>query len=246
MTEANGSSDGWAESAQAWIAEMGEHGDWSRRYVLDVVMLERAVASAPADALDVGCGEGRFCRLLSARGIRTVGVDPTLALIERARALDPKGDYRIGIGEALPAEDVSFDMVVSYLTLIDIPDYQAAIGEMARVLRPGGSLLVANLTSFATAQVGKSEAADEGERTFEIDHYLDERSAMESWRGISIRNWHRPLSAYMKTFLRQGLVLKFFDEPAPVGGDPEIVARYRRIPWFMVMHWIKPEASTPG
>jgi SAM-dependent methyltransferase len=239
MTETDGSSDGWAESAQAWIAEMGEYGDWSRRYVLDAVMLERALAGAAADALDVGCGEGRFCRLLSARGIRMVGVDPTLALIERARALDPTGDYRIGVGEALPAEDASFDMVVSYLTLIDIPDYQAAIGEMARVLRPGGSLLVANLTSFATAQVRKSEA--EEERSFEIDHYLDERSAMESWRGISIRNWHRPLSAYMRTFLRLGLVLDFFDEPAPIGGDLDIVARYRRIPWFMVMHWIKPE-----
>lgn len=246
MIDTDGSSDGWVESAQAWIAEMGEHGDWSRRYVLDTIMLERALAGAPADALDVGCGEGRFCRLLSAQGTRMVGVDPTLALIERARALDPKGDYRIGIGEALPVEDASFDMVVSYLTLIDIPDYRAAIGEMVRVLRPGGSLLVANLTSFATARVRKPETEDEGEHSFEIDHYLDERSAMESWRGISVRNWHRPLSAYMKTFLRLGLVLSYFDEPTPVGGDPEIVARYRRIPWFMMMHWIKPDVPAQG
>jgi SAM-dependent methyltransferase len=243
MADTDGSSDGWAESAQAWIAEMGEHGDWSRRYVLDAIMLERALARAPADALDVGCGEGRFCRLLSARGIRVVGVDPTLALLERARALDPTGDYRIGVGEALPAEDASFDMVVSYLTLIDIPDYRTAIGEMARVLRPGGSLLVANLTSFATARVRIPETEDDHERTFEIDHYLDERATMESWCGINVRNWHRPLSAYMKSFLDLGLVLCFFDEPAPVGGDPEIMARYRRIPWFMVMHWIKPDVS---
>lgn len=68
MVSTEGSSDGWAESAQAWIAEMGEHGDWSRRYVLDAVMLERALVGAPANALDLGCGEGRFCRLLSARG----------------------------------------------------------------------------------------------------------------------------------------------------------------------------------
>ena len=223
---------------------MGDHGDWSWRYVLDAVMLQRALVGAPADALDVGCGEGRFCRLLSARGIRTVGVDPTPALLERARTLDPTGDYRPGIGEALPAEDASYDLVVSYLTLIDIPDYQAAIGEMARVLRPGGSLLVANLTSFATARARKPETEDHRERAFEIDHYLDERANMESWCGINVRNWHRPLSAYVKTFLSLGLVLSFFDEPEPVGGDPEIIARYRRIPWFLVMHWIKPDAST--
>jgi SAM-dependent methyltransferase len=244
MVSTEGSSDGWAESAQAWIAEIGEHGDWSRRYVLDAVMLERALVGAPANALDVGCGEGRFCRLLSARGVRTVGVDPTLALIARARALDPTGDYRIGAGEALPAEDASFDMVVSYLTLIDIPDYRTAIGEMARVLRPGGSLLVANLTSFVTARVQTPEPEIEGERHFEIDHYLEERANLESWRGINILNWHRPLSAYMKSFLDRGLVLSFFDEPEPVGGDPETTARYRRIPWFMVMHWIKPDPST--
>lgn len=243
MADAEGLSDGWSESAQAWIAEMGEHGDWSRRHVLDAVMLERALAGDPADALDVGCGEGRFCRLLGARGVRVVGVDPTLALLERARALDPTGDYRVGIGEALPAEDASYDLVVSYLTLIDIPDYRTAIGEMARVLRPGGSLLVANLTSFATARVRKPETEDEGERSFEIDHYLDERATMESWCGINIRNWHRPLSAYMKTFLGLGLVLSFFDEPPPTGGDREIMARNQRIPFFMVMHWIKPDAS---
>lgn len=246
MVNPEGSSDGWAESAQAWIAEMGERGDWSRRYVLDAVMLERARVGAPANALDVGCGEGRFCRLLSARGVRMVGVDPTLALIERARALDPKGDYRVGIGEALPAENASFDMVVSYLTLIDIPDYRTAIGEMARVLRPGGSLLVANLTGFATARVHKSEPEVEGERRFEIDHYLDERATLESWCGINVLNWHRPLSAYMKAFLDRGLALSFFDEPEPVGGDLETTARYRRIPWFLVMHWIKPEEATSG
>jgi ubiquinone/menaquinone biosynthesis C-methylase UbiE len=179
MADTEGLSDGWAESAQAWIAEMGEHGDWTRRHVLDAVMLARALAGDPADALDVGCGEGRFCRLLGTRGVRVVGVDPTLVLLERARALDPTGDYRVGIGEALPAEDASYDLVVSYLTLIDIPDYRTAIGEMARVLRPGGSLLIANLTSFATARVRKPEPEDR-ERLFEIDHYLDERATMES------------------------------------------------------------------
>ena len=107
--------------AEAWIADMGEHGDYGRRHVLDGLMLTRALAVRPALALDVGCGEGRFSRKLAAAGVQVVGIDPTLALIERARTLDPAGDYRIGVAEALPMANASFDLVVTYLTLIDIP-----------------------------------------------------------------------------------------------------------------------------
>jgi SAM-dependent methyltransferase len=60
--------NGWQSSADAWVADMGESGDFGRRYVLDPVMLPRAVAGSPRNALDVGCGEGRFCRMLKSRG----------------------------------------------------------------------------------------------------------------------------------------------------------------------------------
>src|SRR3954468_16421475 len=103
-------SDGWTESARAWIADMGEKGDFGRACVLDRPMLERACDSGFATALDVGCGEGRFCRMLAARGIRTVGIDPTEALIDEAKRRDPKGDYRIGRAEQLDFPDGSFDL----------------------------------------------------------------------------------------------------------------------------------------
>ena len=94
-------TDGWAASAHAWIAEQGEAGDYGRRFVLDGPMIERIRGRGFATALDVGCGEGRFCRILRDLGIRAVGVDPTAALIDRARQLDPAGDYRIGRAETL-------------------------------------------------------------------------------------------------------------------------------------------------
>src|SRR5690349_19685316 len=137
-------SDGWAESAAAWIADMGNSGDFGRACVLDRPMLERIEPGRFSTALDVGCGEGRFCRMLAGRGIRTVGIDPTEALVDEARRRDPEGDYRIGRAERLDFPDASFDLVVSYLSLIDIPDLAPAIAEMARVLRPSGSLLIAN------------------------------------------------------------------------------------------------------
>jgi 2-polyprenyl-3-methyl-5-hydroxy-6-metoxy-1,4-benzoquinol methylase len=118
-------SDYWNQSAEAWIADQGERGDFSRAFVLDKVMLERIDGRGFAAALDVGCGEGRFCRVLRDRGIAVTGIDPTMALLRRARELDPAGDYREGRAEALVFADSSFDLVISYLTLIDIPDTAA-------------------------------------------------------------------------------------------------------------------------
>ncbi|WP_420134244.1 class I SAM-dependent methyltransferase [Rhodopseudomonas sp.] len=220
---------------------MADEGDFGRRFVLDAPMLARAAAGGYARALDVGCGEGRFCRKLRSLDVAAVGIDPTPALIERARALDRDGDYRIGRAEALDFPDGSFDLVVSYLMLIDIPDLIAAIAEMTRVLRPGGALLIANLNSFTTAAQPDGWTRDaDGKLQFRIDNYMDERADWVSWRGIHIRNWHRPLSTYMSLLIDSGLQLRHFSEPLPQGGDPETVARYRRAPWFLIMEWSKP------
>lgn len=238
-------SNGWDKSAAAWIADMGEHGDYGRRHVLDPVMRGRLADRGYRNALDVGCGEGRFCRIMQEYGIATTGIDPTAALLAEARRRDPAGDYRAAQGEALPLADASFDLVVSCLTLIDIEDIDRAIPEMARVLRPGGTLLVANLASFATAgtEIGWQRDEAGSPRYYAIDRYLEERASWAEWRGIRIRNWHRPLSRYMGLLLAQNLRLTWFAEPSPLGGEPGTADRYRRVPYYMLMEW---QRDPPG
>ena len=239
--------DGWEASASAWIADMGEAGaDFSRRFVLDAPMLARVALVSPTRALDVGCGEGRFCRMLRARGWDVTGLDPTRALLDEARRRDPDSAYVEGVAEALPFADAAFDLVVSYLSLIDIPDFRAAIAEMARVLAPGGRLLVANLNGFASAGDGLGWITDETgrRRCFAMDRYLEERASWIEWRGIRILNHHRPLGVYLQAFLGEGLSLAHFDEPAPAPDAPtERADSYRRAPWHCVMEWRKPAAG---
>jgi len=237
-------SVGWEDSAKAWIESQGEHGDFGRQFVLDAPMMARVRNRNFEFALDVGCGEGRFCRMLQSAGIQTIGIDPTEVLIEQARSLDPAGDYRLGRAEAMRLANESFDLVVSYLTLIDIADARAAIAEMERVLRPGGTLLIANLNPFNTAGMpdGWRRCLD-GRVRFTLDNYLEERAEWVSWRGIRIQNWHRPLSTYMQLLLEQGLILRHFEEPAPTGGDPKKADLYRRAPYFHIMEWQKPGRS---
>lgn len=231
---------GWNASARAWIDVIGEDGDWGRKYVLDAPMLAQVDALAPRRVLDLGCGEGRFCRMLRQRGVQSIGIDPTAALIEEARRREPGGDYRTDGAESLSLEDGSVDLVVAYLSLIDIDDLPAALREVRRVLTPGGCFLIANLEPFNTAAVplGWTREPD-GSRRFCIDHYLQERPVETAWRGIRITNWHRPLAVYMQGLIALGFVLEHFDEPAPQGVDDDKAERYRRVPNFLVMRWRK-------
>lgn len=236
--------NGWAQSARAWIDSMGEAGDFSRAAVLDGPMLARLEGRGFRLGLDVGCGEGRFCRLVRPLRLSLVGLDPTPILLKRARLRDPKGTYVEGRAEAMPFPDGHFDVVVSYLTLIDIADSRAAIGEMARVLKPGGTLLIANLQSYATAATPPHWVRDEaGKRLFfRVDNYLEERADWAAWGDIRVRNHHRPLSAYVQALLGAGLALTHWDEPRAHSADAERAATYNRVPWHYMMEWAKPVA----
>lgn len=234
--------NGWEESAAAWIASVDQH-EANRAVLLDPVMLSLCGNVTGQRVLDVGCGEGRFCRILRERGARPVGIDPTKTLLTVARQRDPDGEYHLISAESLPFEDGHFDQVISYLTLIDIPDFRRAIAEMVRVLRPGGALVIANLTSFSTATDLYWKKDDKGEKLYwALDNYMTERSKWEAWRGIRIRNWHRPMSAYMQAFLSHGLVLEAFDEPVPspaqAAAAPQL-ADHGRKPDFLTMRWRK-------
>ena len=230
--------NGWVSSADAWIASIGDEGDWTRKTFLDTAMLERAKAHE-GRFLDIGCGEGRFVRKLQALGLNGVGIDPVEKLIEVAKDRDPKGDYRIGAGEKLDFEDASFHLTVSYLSLIDIEDFRAAIKEMTRVTKPGGTILIANLLGHFTA--GKWERGQQGDgRQFVIDNYHEERANREVWSGIDVINWHRPMGAYLEAFLANGLILRHFSEPTPPDQDDPKSDRYTRVPGFLVMEWGKP------
>lgn len=239
-------TNGWETSADAWIADMGETGDFPRAYVLDDPMLARVSKSGARVAVDLGCGEGRFSRMMRDEGLRVIGVDPTKALLTTAMERDPNGDYRSGKGQALPVADSSVDLVVSYLSLIDICDLEATYDEVQRVLRPGGRLLVANLSSFATAipdedlTLGWLRKRGPGPEPFGCDDYHRERSYWIGWRGIRVRNYHRPLQGYMTPLLARGFQLTHFHEPTPSGGPRDVAERFERAPMFLIMEWQKP------
>lgn len=110
-------------------------------------MLERLVAPAGKDVVDVGCGGGALVRDLVALGARPIGIEISEEQLATARARD--GDsgarYLVGRAEALPLDDGSADVVVFMRSLHHVPPQhlEAGLREARRVLRPGGAVYVA-------------------------------------------------------------------------------------------------------
>lgn len=240
MNQRDPDENGWLSSSQAWIDRMPDAGDFAREFILDKPMLERAELSGAAKMLDIGCGEGRFCRMAKEIGIDAVGIDPIEPFIERARNRDPAGKYLNAFAEKLPFYDEEFDLAVFYLSLIDIDDIHTAVREATRILKPGGRILIANLTSFCTSngKIGWIKGED-GRAYHPLGNYFGERAEWFEWDGLRVRNWHRPLSTYMSALLDEGLKLTFFDEPRPSRGPQDRVQRYLTTPFTMVMEWRK-------
>jgi len=104
--------------------------------------------AAGASVLDAPCGHGRIANLLAAEGFDMAGVDLTDTFIERARAdaerLEVEVDYRRGDLRDLPTSG-PFDAVICWFTsfgYFDDDDNRRVLVEFARVLRPGGRLLI--------------------------------------------------------------------------------------------------------
>lgn len=115
----------------------------------------RLVGLAPGwRVLDVGCGTGATVQRLRSRyGARAMGIDAS----DRQLALaDGSGVYVQALAEALPFVDASFEMVVSECVLSLCPEPETAMSEFARILVPGGSLVVSDLTGNGTGRCGGS------------------------------------------------------------------------------------------
>jgi ubiquinone/menaquinone biosynthesis C-methylase UbiE len=170
-------------------------------------MLER-LASPGLRALDAACGTGRHARLLDAWGCVTTGIDQSEAMLEVARSKVPNASFEHGDLERMPFDDDSFDLAVVSLALCHLPDPTTAVVELARVLAPGGTLVVADPHPMGGILGGQAFYGGIGKgRTMTF-----------------VRNHRHSASTWLRAFAAAGLVVAdcieapFTDEQ--IAGDP--------------------------
>ncbi len=164
--------------------------------------------------LDLGCGKGRVARLALERGAReTVGVDVSEAMLKAAAASLPAASVRWvrADGRTLPFKAASFDVVICALMMGHVDDLEAALSEIARVLRPGGLLLLSDFHPYATLRGWQRAFTD-----------------AESGRCFAIENHPHLFDAYLRCFNRLHLVLETLEEPCYEGYPVVFVMRARK------------------
>ena len=205
----------WTKYAQDWI----ETDQAVRTGMLDSWMLDALEEVSGKSVIDIGCGEGRFCRLLSDLGAVVTGVDLTEALIEQAHSVGSKREtYLVGDAETLDGVcDDGFDLAVSYIVLTDLFDYRRSIREAYRVLRPGGRFIVCNMHPMRSAPINTDGWISDRSRKlfYPVDNYTEEGPREFLWWRGPVINMHRTLSSYVSAFLDAGFALEALQEPVP-------------------------------
>jgi len=211
----------WEQQAGWW--QEGVTAGADPEYEEQILPLADEELAGARAVLDVGCGEGQVARLAAAGGAALVaGVDPTWNQVVVARQRGGGPVYGRADADALPFPDGTFDAVVACLVFEHIRTVDAAVAEVARVLRPGGRFLFfLNHPLLQTPNSGwiDDQILDPPEQYWRIGPYLVEDETIEQVEhGVFIPFIHRPLSRYVNAMAANGLLIERMEEPAPPPG----------------------------
>lgn len=142
--QVGGLSDSFAGNHAKFFAEYDQYRYSHERHILEA--LDR-FDWRDKDVLEIGLGQGEDSEQLIKRGARWSGLDLTREAVERVKVRAdvhqlPIQDIKVGSALDIPYPDDSFDIVFSLGVLHHIPEIERAQAEIARVLRPGGSLIM--------------------------------------------------------------------------------------------------------
>lgn len=147
-----------------------------------------AESSGSGQVADLGCGPGHVAAYLASQGVPTTGIDISPTMVEVGRRQHPDVSFRVGSLLALPVTDGELAGAVALYSIIHLvsEDRPAAYREMARVIRPGGWLLLAFHTGLLGHEPGQVMHADQwwGEQVDLDFHYLSPVDVVAGLTGV--------------------------------------------------------------
>jgi len=160
------------------------------------IVAEYLSGRKPGVALDAACGTGRFAEFLANCGHQVIGVDSSPGMLAHARRRVPDGEFHVAELEQLPLPDDAVDVITCALALVHVPRLEPVLAEFARVLRPGGDLVISD-----------------------IHHELVTRGSVITARGPAgepciVATYRHQLGDYLRPALSLGFQVKRCEEPS--------------------------------
>jgi SAM-dependent methyltransferase len=225
------------------------YGAWAATYDRPgnpVVAVEQPVVWSLLDgcprgrALDAACGTGRHSRRLAELGHEVVGVDATPEMLLRARAATPGVYFVRGDLGHLPMASATVDLAVCALALDHAPDLRKPVMELARVVRPGGRVVISDVHPVLSALgVAALFQAEDGSRAYvrNYRHVFGEYLDAFAGAGLEVRRCLEPRYGLEEVGM-QGIAMRFAPDAAR--------AAFLGLPAVLVWDLAVTEAAHPG
>ncbi|MDK1386871.1 methyltransferase domain-containing protein [Sinorhizobium sp. 8-89] len=235
----------WNANADQWTRDVRGGYDVYRDLFTFPAFQEFLPPLDGLDVIDFGCGEGTNTRRLARMGARLTGIDISERLIDHARReeeADPLGiGYRVSSYSADTGfPDASFDAVLSTMALMDGPDFEGAMKEAHRLLRPGGFIAFSVLhPCFITPGLHWEKDREGGTVALCVSNYFDRTSFTEHWRfgdrpkdeevvPFAVPRFPRTIGDYLNAIAAAGFRIRRIEEPQPSPEACDAVPRFAR------------------
>lgn len=178
--------------------DAGRHGQLHHEISNRAVAVALTTAPSPQRVLDVGCGTGYALRRLAGRlpdASEFTGVDPAEQMVSVACASsdDRRLNFLSGTAERLPVPDASVDLVISTTSFDHWVDQRAGLGECARVLAPGGHLVLTDIFSALLSPTLLTAGRRDKART------RARATRLVTGAGLRSPEWHRLYAVIIQT-----------------------------------------------
>lgn len=247
----------WNEGADAWEEFVESGADYYRHEIHGPALLAACEPVSGLDVLDLGCGQGFFCRELAKGGARVVGVDIAEQQIAYARMHEEKEPLGIRY-HVMSAGEVNrhwgegrFDLITACMSLHDMADPGGVLQSAFEILRSGGRMAFSVPHPCTDTPFREWELDDAGGKgALKVDRYFESGPTVCKWKMARLKyHWDTPyrrytLAEWSELTAEAGFLIRRLYEPRPtkeqVERNPHIEDAYR-LPCFLIFGLVKME-----
>lgn len=167
--------------------------------------------------LDLGCGPGRYSKILTSKGAKVIGIDNSKTSIDLARLEAPNAEFLVGDIEKLPFANGEFDVVISTLVIGHLESWKRVLSEANRVLKKDGIFVFSihnPIKEVMEKEIWK------GRKFRVIKNYFKEKSIIDTWgigkNRFKVSHHHKTYGTIIRNIVGAGFEIIDYEDSYPL------------------------------